>query len=490
MGKLSGLKWEWFVALALFVAALFSATYKLTESPPTWYDEGYYNQVAENLALTGEQQIQIAPGTYVSSAYVTGGYPFLFPVSQSFKVFGIGLLQARAVMVVFIMLFLGAAFLVARSLFGLRAALLSLALLVSFPVLYGNGKNVLGEVPGLFYFMGFLWFTHRIEKEEFKGIGNYIFAGIFAGFCVATKPLFLLIGGALVLAFIFSRRRIKFYLGNISAAFAAFLLPVALWFFMQFSGHDSPQAVLHYYANPYNIANISGMMFANFLRFFTEMSPAYFIILFAVWAGSFVLRWRKFGRQSISFVESVSFFFALLVSLAYLRTAGWYRYFFPANIMALIFLPQAIFVTGKSIFARFYATKERLICGGMVAAVLLLVLFQAYQLGFRSWVAEHYGSTRTEKLAEYFKEYPRDKTLFVYNVPEIVVFLPTTNYYQFLKPTDTISLGQEGLGIIAKGVPDGIVLAAAEFDKHPLDFAGYKEKDRVDDYIVLEKKQK
>ena len=87
------------IVAGLFAILLFFSTYRLTESPPTWYDEGIYDQLAENMAVHGTQRMQVAPDTYVSTASVTGGYPFLYPISLAFRLFGVGLLQARIVMV-------------------------------------------------------------------------------------------------------------------------------------------------------------------------------------------------------------------------------------------------------------------------------------------------------------------------------------------------------------------------------------------------------
>ena len=92
----------WIAAVSLFGILAFFSLNNLTESPPTWFDEGIYLQVAMNDSLHGAQELQLAPGTYASTAFVTGGFSFLKPISWSFSMFGFGLLQARLVMVGFI----------------------------------------------------------------------------------------------------------------------------------------------------------------------------------------------------------------------------------------------------------------------------------------------------------------------------------------------------------------------------------------------------
>src|SRR3989344_6541436 len=103
-------KFEVLFVVALFLFVTFAAAYRLTESPATWYDEGYLLQSSKNLALYGKQGLQTAPGVFASTATVSSGFPILAPVALSFKLFGIGLLQARLVMVLYILAFCGAVY--------------------------------------------------------------------------------------------------------------------------------------------------------------------------------------------------------------------------------------------------------------------------------------------------------------------------------------------------------------------------------------------
>jgi hypothetical protein len=71
--------------LCLLGVVIFYASYRLIESPPTWFDEGVYIQVAQSLVNQGNQKIQIEPGVFEGAGHVTGGYPFLLPVGLSLK---------------------------------------------------------------------------------------------------------------------------------------------------------------------------------------------------------------------------------------------------------------------------------------------------------------------------------------------------------------------------------------------------------------------
>src|SRR3989344_7206246 len=111
---------EILLVAALFCVALFFATYHLTESPPVWYDEGFYVQSAANLAEQGHLGLQFAPGTIAQSALITVGYPLIYPLALWFQVFGADISSARFLMVVFILGFLAASYVLARGPFRRR----------------------------------------------------------------------------------------------------------------------------------------------------------------------------------------------------------------------------------------------------------------------------------------------------------------------------------------------------------------------------------
>src|SRR3989344_8580017 len=140
------------LVVLLFCIAGFFATYHLTESPQVWYDEGMFTQTAINLAYFGHEGLRVAPDTIEpSSKLITVGYPLVYPLAGWFKAFGVSVLSARSLMVLFILGFLLASYLFTKRLFGPSLALGVLALLATLPTLYGNGESVLGEVPGLLY---------------------------------------------------------------------------------------------------------------------------------------------------------------------------------------------------------------------------------------------------------------------------------------------------------------------------------------------------
>jgi len=119
--------------------------------------------------------------------------------------------------------------------------------------------------------------------------------------------------------------------------------------------------------------------------------------------------------------------------------------------------------------------------------VLLLLIVHFFQLGFNSWVANYYHSQRTQTLSSYLKDQDPADSIFFYNVPEAVVFLPHRNYYQYAALTPVAAIGQEQLIKLTAGVPDKIMTVGIYLTKKEVDFSHYQIKDEVDRYLILEK---
>lgn len=486
MAYLARVSWQGIAVAGLFVLASFYALYALTESPPTWYDEGLYIQVAQSIAHRGEQVLQVAPDTFVSSGFITGGFPFLAPIALSLNTFGDTLFAARLPMAIFILLFLFVAWRFVYNAYGREAALLSLLLLVTFPLIYGNGKNVLGEVPGLFYLTLSLFFLWRIEEKNYAGLVSYIGAGLAAGLAVATKPFLLLLPLAIGFAILLRFRTITFRWREIIAANISFALPVCTWLYLQFGAGDSAGATLSYYANPYGIQSLGEIILANALRFVTEATPIYCAFFVLLWVTAIAVRF--FRKERISVAEWSAFLFSLFILAAYLRTAGWYRYFFPTLALALLFAPNNLKVVWEAVHARI-SLLSRVSSRMVVAAFCIFVgVFHLYQLNYSSWVAEHYQSTAAAELAAYFSKVPAEETLFVYNVPEVVPFIRSHNYYQYIATTESMVYGAAGLEALEQTIPDRVIVTAADYAKEARLFTDYAPAGQAGPYLSLARK--
>ena len=434
--------------VSLFIITLFFASHHLTESPPLWYDEGIYTQDALNVATYGASLIQTAPGHFESAWSSSGGFPFVYPIALSYKLFGVSVESGRAVMVVFMLLFVAAATFLVYTLFGTRSALWTLALLATFPVLYGNGKTVIGEIPGLLYLATFLIVVAHIEKKQFKvSVPFFFLAGLIAGLCVVTKPLFLVLPVAVIAALIWQRNQIPWRMNIVIAAVLGGVVPLAVHLLMHLNG-ASLATIIGYYANPYGIAggSLVSTILGNVLRFMRESSPAYCALVYAVWCASVV--WRVYRKRPVSLVEKIALIFALFVFVAYVRTAGWYRYFFTANVLALMFFPAALSSFGLRRCA--------------IVIMVALILMQSYQLLFTSFVAQYDTSHRTAQIREQFAGVSATSTLFFLDVPELALFAEKRPYYQYLKETAPFVYGEDQLPRIAKGIPDVVIVRSSD----------------------------
>lgn len=477
---------EIFFVVFLLAAAFFFAAYELTESPPTWFDEGFIIQSAINLVRTGEMGAQVAPGAVLKNPeFFSTGFPLAYPVGWSMKIFGQGLLPARAVMVLFTLSLVLFFYLLAKKIWDFKAAILASLLLISFASLYGNGKNVLGEVPGLFFLVLFMYFVYKIEQKDYQsGYSNYIMAGLAGGLCIATKSIFLVLPPAVILGTIILHKRIIWNWRLILAGALSFSAMMALLFKTQFAGGGPLMNVIRDFANPYAAADTVSLIFRNAARFFTEAAPAYLLLMAVVWAAAIII--RRLKKEKNSLVELISFFFVLFICLSYLRMVGWYRYLFPAQVIALLFFPASFLVVfdwlkNKFVWSRWFGAK--------IPIVLLIILIglQFYQLSFHSWVVGYYGSRGTRDLENYFDRLDKSISIFIYNAPEIAVFLPTENYYQYLKINDAMVLGQEQLEKIKTGAPDTIIINNKE-TAAAVDFSLYEQKNAVSRYLIFKRK--
>ncbi len=482
LNKVKNISEKIFVIFLLAIVFFFAA-YKLTESPPTWFDEGILIQSAVNLVENGTMGIQLAPDFINHNATTfSTGFPLAYPVGWAMKFFGKGLLPARSIMVVFSLLLVLFFYLLSKRLWGFITAAFSSFLLVSFAPFYGNGKNVLGEVPGLFFRFLFLYFVYRIESESYGGgYLNYIMAGLAAGLCISTKSIFLVLPAAVILGVIILRRKINWHWYFIFVALVAFIAVMAIWIKTQFLMGGPLMSVFQDYANPYAVSDTFLLVWQNLKRFFSEAAPAYLLAMTLVWATAIII--RKIKKEETSLVELISFFFALFIGLSFLRMVGWYRYLFPAQVIALIFLPASTAI----VFDFFNSQlKRKLPAATPFFLTAILISFQFYQLCFGSWVSGYYGSHNARDLKGYFAGINPSEKIFLYDTPEIATFLPSSNYYQYLKINDNLIIGQEELAKVKSGLPDKIIINAKKKDIIS-EFSLYSERTKVSKYLILEK---
>lgn len=473
--------WQTFVLSTTLIAVttVFSL-YRLRESPPTWYDEGMILQLSENLAKHSTPGLQIAPGSFVSAGHVSTGFPVFAPIAASFHFFGVGILQGRTIAILYIALLIGVVVALLKRFSENRWALVGALCVATFSSLYGNGKNVLGEVPGLAFFILFLLCLSQLEEKSFISRKWALWSGLFLGLAVITKPIFILASGATLIGLITTHRLQWIKWRWISFFGIAAAIPFGIWLFSQFTRTDSIADIFSFYLNPYHLSDIGNVMLQNVRRFFTEATPLYTLILIFAWVLSIWIRIRQQVRISVT--EASGLAFALLVIVFYLRTPGWYRYLFPADIMALIFFPIALTSIMEKLLAPIAPLRPY---GKNVAAVLVgaFIFFQLHYTTFDSWVAGTLNFTRSSILSQSLGTLGQNKSVLVFNAPEVVPFLKTENYYQYF--TGVWVAGKDNLELLQRGAFDYVIIHAENVASVQSYVEKYKTLDAMDDYVIL-----
>jgi hypothetical protein len=181
---------RWIIVGAVVV---FLAFYNLTDYPTTWFDEGSHLHVPKTLVRFGTYADYSSEGFRYYGPTVGVGPTVMLPIAAAFQIFGIGLLQARLVMVLYFLAAIYAFYRLAHVLGGDRLAWVATALLVASRGvgLVEYGREVLGEVPAFFFVVVGLavWFA-AWEKASWPRL---VAVGLLLGLATVTKNQFLLV---------------------------------------------------------------------------------------------------------------------------------------------------------------------------------------------------------------------------------------------------------------------------------------------------------
>lgn len=437
---------EKFLLAIIILWVVFVSFWSFRTNPPYWFDEGIYHQVVHNLANYGKMGVQLSPTSFSDASLISVGYPVFYPAVLAFKLFGDSVAILRLTAIGFLFSFLTAVYFLARNLYGMKNAIFSVLLLSTFSPLYGNGKSFLGEVPGMFYFILGLFFLNRaLSISNSKKFWYFFFGGLFCGIAASSKPNFLVILPAAAIGIVWKWRQflsttkgrrmsVVFFLG--------LLLAISYWFFTQFDKTTGAGRILSHYSNPYYIQDIWPVILSNLRRFITESTPLHFLLLLITSGLFFITKLRR--RQSLEFAEIVIIVFVVAIIIFYLRTAGWYRYFFPAHLLLFVFFPVSLEYIAQHLFnfSKKYINLFLLVTVILLSATHLLVMR-----------AERFGSER-DSLSEidfYISSLDKKESIFFYTVPYLAGRYKGDGYYQSIKMSDYLTLGSENIDLFKKG---------------------------------------
>ena len=405
--------------------------YGFPNSPSPWFDEGINLGIARSWVEHGVYSMQVGPNEFAQERYllITTNYPLLFFIGVAFKFFGVGLVQARVVMVGFMLVFTVLLFVFIRRYYGKEAALMGLALLVTFAPFYGNGKSALGEVPGLAYFLAaLLWFDRKKPWQIFM-------TGFLFGLAAATKSIYMLflvaaVGGEVWSACVQKKidRKRWFWLG------IGMLIPIVIWFITLLPEEVTAsffQKMAQLYSNPYKVEHTIG---TNVLRFFTESTPLHFLLLW----GSFLFVKGIRRLRSLTVVEVTMTIFIVLNLFFYLRTVGWYRYFFPAHLIVIALFP------GSLIEWRDHLNIPRWIkIYGPRFLVLILFVLQAGNLVFHAHDRLYFNPEPQQFTLRVKAAAPPNSTVTVVDNPVLAFLLQGMVVSQYVQTSPHMVVGRE-----------------------------------------------
>lgn len=333
-----------FIAPAFFFL-LVLGIYNQPYYPVTWFDEGLALQGSLNLVNYGQYAMRSAEGfRTLDQPLIANGPGLIIPMAVVFKVFGVGLLQARVVAVVFFIAAAWMFFRISSALYSLPSALISMLLFLSAPdegfLFYG--RQALGNVPALMYF--FIGFLFYLALGKTKQAYYAILAGLFFGLALVTKGQYWIFVPVLALAITAD----YFYYKQIRPTYSILVLAVmlacaALWFGVQYKLVGAENFDAH-------IAALNSSAEVTILAFRPGRIPGniWYLIrsgfLFFVVPG---LAFSFLESRERTIVGLGRFMLAVFVSVWVMwycfASVGWTRYMFEAFSIGLVFSGEAFY---------------------------------------------------------------------------------------------------------------------------------------------------
>jgi 4-amino-4-deoxy-L-arabinose transferase-like glycosyltransferase len=236
MSRRSFLYRHWPLAL-LGVVLVPLVFYNLEYYPHTWFDEGWHLQIPKNLVQYGEYATLSSEGFRTYDMAVGISPVFFLPIAAAFRICGIGLFQARVVIAAYFPLTCLIIYIVAKSLYGSRPALIALALFILVQADdYSTsalllGRQVMGEIPALCFFMAAIYFW--LTSFERKTNAFLVLSGALFGVAMGIKAVFLLNVPAMIVVLgvidrlYYGQRRYRYYVLPLATSFGVMLFHYA-----------------------------------------------------------------------------------------------------------------------------------------------------------------------------------------------------------------------------------------------------------------------
>lgn len=387
---LTELNWERLFFIALIVISPFLVFYNLELNPRPWHDEGAILSLPKTLAEDGIYATKNYGGYQTFGPIQSAGPTVVLPIVLMYRVFGVGILPARMIAGIYALMALLFFYLCGLKLFNRRAALLATFFLLGSPaagfLLFG--RHVLGDIPGLAFFLGGYWaWTQGLKNKQF---GYFLLSGCMFGAAIVTKTQYLLMVSAtlfilLVLDFIYYRQKLLKPVLVIEAI-------GLLWFFIWTAWQIYYFGIDTYRANANTFGSLASVTTGFDIR--TTVQAFQFIFgsgsgfLYGFWGFfSLIYALQRCVRRDENAVSLILAFVLLLLWTGYFVfwTIPWHPYFIvPGTILALFVggladeIVAGILDGRKFLLTSFDKNRLTLFTGSIISIAALLA-FVGYQ---------------------------------------------------------------------------------------------------------------
>lgn len=433
----------WIGLLSVFLFVNIFSLSTLTTKPALWYDEGMNIELARNFSEFGKLDLMVKPMQFSGQGALIGstGYPTTVPLAAFFKLFGFGLPQARVYMLLWMNALLFCLFYFTRKKWGASVALAVLLLTATFAPFYGNGRSVMGEIPGFtFLLLSLLWYQYK---------NNFFVTGIFLGLAVISKPsVYLFLIPAFVILLLFERK--DFFMRALTLGIGA-LMPLFVWIGIYADTALSPstwQSLRAHFSNPYEQSQLTSFVnIKNNLAAFFDSSTLIYFLLFVILitlAARVKKEYYENNKELLVFAAS----YGILEFFYFLKGLGYLRYLIGVQLLLFMLLVPAI----QALVSRFVLSPNSRIAAR--ACVGILVLFQTTHLFLN---AKLFYSDSPQKTSQYIENTFKGEPVGVINLPTVASLIPPSQRIQTISTYGLDKVGEHPLSFDEQTLPQAVV---------------------------------
>jgi hypothetical protein len=363
--------------LILLGVSVPSLTWRLSTCPPPWFDEGLRTNLARTVVERGVYGTATVEGIHAFDPATSTGPADIGLIAASFRLFGIGTVQARAPIALFGIVGILFLYLLAAWLWGERAALVVALVALAMPRLQhvnliAMARQVMGETPSMALGFASLWLLFRSwEGGRLWSAGLAGAAAMLAFYSKGQEAITGLLPAIAVAEWARSRRH-GFEWPRLASLCGGAAVVGGVWWGVQLAS-TTPELRRE------NLDIIRDQVWTQFLI----LGPRAFIAgtwrVFAVLAAAFALGAALLARRWQPLHAAPPQQFALLGLLAGLGTTavwyiglstGWARYAYFGLALGGLFLGQTGYEMLSWLRRRWPAAKRRLYPAAVVSLAI------------------------------------------------------------------------------------------------------------------------